>query len=208
LQDRERRTHQLQVMRLQLLNAVAIARHDRQEALRRQVSQEDCKRQLKAMLKLGDTNLAKAIENCDTKTRAAISAAENAIWLTPEAKWVDGPDPMSSMQMAPETVRRCVGMALSSVRSSSAKRGRKEKPYQRNLARACHDYWSACRPKGASGRVAFARAVFEAADWRNDKDGPGEAPDDSKNIERLLSEAAREASISRAERELLSDLIK
>lgn len=206
MEERRQRSQQLQAMRLQLLTAVAIARHDRQEASRRQVTQADRKRQLKAMLKLDDVGLAKAIEDCDSSTREAISEALNAISLTPEAKWVSSEDPyaMSGMQiLAPESVRRSVEIALVNVQLSTAKPGRRAKPYQRALARACHEYWSACRPKGASGRVAFTRVVFEAADWRNDKGGPIETPEDSKNLERLLSEAAREAAVSRAEWEWL-----
>ncbi|RRW26498.1 hypothetical protein EGJ44_22160 [Ectopseudomonas oleovorans] len=211
LRDRGMHEHRLQAMRLRLLVAVATARHDRQEATRRQATKNDCRRQLRTMLKLGDVELAKAIENCDSGTRAAISAAQNAIWLTPEAKWVpsDDPDAMSGAEMlAPETVRRSIEIALANVRSSTAKRGRKEKPYQQYLARACHEYWSACRPKGAPGRVEFTRAVFEAADWRNDKGLPGKVPEDSKNLERLLSKAAREAAADRAAWESLRTLIE
>lgn len=202
LEERRLRSHRLQAMRLQLLTAVAVARHDRQEASHRQVTQADRKRQLTAMLKLDDAELAKAIDDCDSSTRSAISVALNAVSLTTEAKWVSPEDPyaMSGMQiLAPESVRRSVEMALANVQLSTARRGRKAKLYQRDLARACHEYWSACRPKKASGRVAFTRAVFDATDWRNDKGGPVETPEDTKNLERLLSEAAREAAVSRAE---------
>lgn len=196
-EERSQRRRQLQAMRLQLINAVAIARHDRQEASRRQVTQADSKRQLKAMLKLDDVELARAIEDCDRTTLRAINKGMNAISLSPESKWVlaEGPDAMPGMYvMAPESIRRSVEIALADVQCSKAKPGRKTKPYQRALARACHDYWSACQAKGASGRIAFARAVFEAADWRNDKKGSYGTPDDSKNLERLMSEAAREAA--------------
>ncbi|MGS0941471.1 hypothetical protein ACVA51_13065 [Pseudomonas luteola] len=193
LEDKIRRDTELQVMRLKLLKAVAIARHDQQEARRRQTNKTDCKRQLQAMLKLDDASLAKAIEDCDTYTRAAISAAQNAIWLTPEAKWVSSEEMPGMQILAPETVRRSVEIALANARSSVSKRGRKEKPYQQDLARACLRYWSACQPQGASGRVEFTRAVFEAAESRNDNREPGNAPENSKNLERLLSEAARKA---------------
>ncbi|TBW33329.1 hypothetical protein E0E54_16855 [Azotobacter chroococcum] len=171
-----------------------MARHDQQEAARRQVTMADCRRQLRAMLKLDDADLAKAIEDCDTTTLAVINAAQGAIWMTPEARWVpsDDPDAMPGMQvLAPETVRRSVGIALATIQSSKAKRGRKDKPYQHDLACACLAYWSACRSKGAPGRLEFVRAVFEAADWRHDKGLPGLAPENSKNLERLLSKAAR-----------------
>lgn len=195
LDDRRKRLHQLQGMRLRLLTAVAIARHDQQEAARRQVAKEDCKRQLKAMLKLDDDGLAKAIDDCDTRTRAAIEAAKNAISRTPEAKWIPCNDPYepSGMQvLAPETFRRAVEIALSNALSSTDQPGRPVKNHQHDLARACHEYWSACRPKGVPGRVAFTRAVFAAANWRNDKGLPSSEPEDLKNMERLLRIASRE----------------
>lgn len=209
IEERNLRSHQLQTMRLQLLRAVAIARHVQQEASRRQVTLSDSKRQLKAMLKLDDASLAQAIEDCDSNTRVAISEAQNAIWLTPEAKWVDDPESASGWQiLAPETVRRSVEVALLNAHSSTAKSGRKKKPYQLYLAHACLEYWSACRPKGASGRVEFTRAVFAAADWRNDKARRFKIPEDSKNIERMLSKVAREGSAHRWEWESLSALME
>ncbi len=172
-----------------------MARLGRQEAARRQANMADCKRQLKAMLKMDDAALTRAIEDCDTTTRAAISAAENAIWMTPEARWVPSDDPDAGTQMlSPETVRRSVAVALDIVKAAKAKRGRPELTYQHDLARACLAYWAACQPRGAPGRLEFVRAVFEAADWRNDKGLPGLAPENDKNLERLMSKAAREAA--------------
>lgn len=197
LEANRKRRRQLQEMRARLLEAVAIARHDRQEAARRQANMADCKRQLKAMLKMDDAALTRAIEDCDTTTRAAISAAENAIWMTPEARWVpsDDPDARPGTQMlSPETVRRSVEIALATAQSSRAKCGRPGLTYQHDLARACLAYWAACQPRGAPGRLEFVRAVFEAADWRNDKGLPGLAPENDKNLERLMSKAAREAA--------------
>ncbi|WP_273229120.1 hypothetical protein [Pseudomonas kuykendallii] len=209
IEERNLRAHQLQSMRLQLLRAVAIARHAQQEASRRQVTLSDSKRQLKAMVKLDDENLAKAIEDCDAKTRAAISEAQNAIWLTPEAKWVNDPESTSTWQiLAPETVRRSVEVALLNAHASTAKSGRKKKPYQLYLAHACLEYWSACRPKGASGRVEFTRAVFAAADWRNDKARRFRIPEDSKNIERLLSKVASEGSARKWKGDALTVLME
>lgn len=197
LDDRRKREGQLQAMRWRLLFAVARARHDQQEAGRRQPTMSDCRRQLRAMLKLDDATLARAVRDCDTATHAAIEAAKSAIWLTSEAQWVpsDEPDATPGAQiLAPETIRRSVEIALVNTQAKNAKRGRKEKPYQNYLAHACHKYWSACRPKGAPGRVDFAHAVFEAADWRKDKGLSGFAPENDKNLQRLLRKAAQEAA--------------
>ncbi len=195
LEASEKRRRQLDAMRLRLLEAVAMARHDRQEAARRQANMADCKRQLKAMLKMDDAALARAIEDCDTTTRAAISAAENTIWMTPEARRVPSDDPYATpgtQMLSPETVRRSVEIALATVQSSKAKSGRPEQSYQHDLARACLVYWAACQPKRAPGRLEFVRAVFEAADWRNDKGMSRLARDDTKNLERLIAKAARD----------------
>lgn len=211
LEASSKRRRELDDMRVRLLEAVAMARHDRQEAARRQANMADCKRQLKAMLKMDDAGLARAIEDCDTTTRAAISAAENTIMMTPEARWVpsDDPDAMPGTQMlSPETVRRSVAVALDIVKASKAKRGRPELTYQHNLARACLVYWSACQPEKAPGRTEFVRAVFEAAEWRNDKGLSGFTPENGKNLERLMSKAAREAAAGMEAWDRLCALLK
>ncbi|KFJ92623.1 hypothetical protein JF55_05855 [Pseudomonas sp. 1-7] len=166
LEDRRNRERQLHAMRLQLLNAVVMARHYRQEAAAPAATPKDTERQLKAMLKLGDTGLAKAVEDCDARTHAAIEAAKNAIWLTPKAKWVPSDDPdamLGTNVLAPETIRRAVEIALAKEQAQDTKRGPKEKAYQLELARACCEVWSEHKPAGAHGRPAFIRTAFEAA---------------------------------------------
>ncbi|MGE6994979.1 hypothetical protein ACQKIK_16460 [Pseudomonas sp. NPDC047961] len=153
-------------MRWQLLNAVAMARLYRQEAEGTAVEPRDVQRQLKAMLKLDDAGLAKAIEDCDTRTHAAIEAAKNAIGPTPEAKWIPCDDPYapSGMQvLAPETIRRAVEIALADEQTHDGKCGPKEKDYQRALARTACEIWLEHKPDGGRGRPAFIRTVFEAA---------------------------------------------
>ena len=166
LEEQIDRQRQLNAMRWQLLNAAAMARLCRQEAEGTAVAPRDVERQLKAMLKLDDAGLAKAIEDCDTRTHAAIEAAKNAIDRTPEAKWIPCDDPYapSGMQvLAPETIRRAVEIALANVQVQDAKRGPKEKAYQLALARTACEVWLKHKPAGGRGRPAFIRTVFEAA---------------------------------------------
>lgn len=148
-----RRELLLDHMRLQLLNDVAMARLRSRDAAGYTAAPSDVERQLKAMLKLDDAGLSKAIEDCDTRTYAAIEAAEDAIWHTPEAV---------HMTAAPAP-RRVIGIALANEQAQDAKRGRKEKTYQLELARTCCEVWGEHKPAGARGRPAFIRTVFEAA---------------------------------------------
>lgn len=150
-----------------MLHAVALACHHNQEATRRAATSKDAEAQLKAMLKLDDASLAKAIEDCDTGTLAAISAAQNAMHFDPETKWVACNDhyiPGAEVPVLdPDSVRRSVKAALANVQMQKGRPGRKEKPYQGELARACVEVWRECRQPMSRGRVEFARAAFEAA---------------------------------------------
>ena len=152
-QDWINRELQLDDMRLQLLDAVMAHRHSL-DAAGHSVALRDVKRQLKAMLKLDDAVLLKAIEDCDTRTYTAIEAAERAIWRTPADVYRMG---------ALATTRRAIEIALANAQAQDAKRGPKEKDSQHELARTCCEVWSEHKPAGARGRPAFIRTVFEAA---------------------------------------------
>lgn len=175
---------QVSAMHWRLLDAVAMAHHWHQVATTRTATRKDAERQLKAMLQLDDAGMAKAIDDCDTGTRAAISKAQNAIDQTPEARWIQSDDPNAmpgTLILAPETVRRSIAIAFSNVQAANAPRGRKEKPYQLDLAKTCHAFWSECQPKGAPGRLEFVRTLFEAADIHLG----------DKSIEALITKAMR-----------------
>ena len=149
---------------LSLLDAVVIARLSHQEATRRAATQKDARCQLSAMLKLSDADIPQAIERCDTGTMALISKAQSNMHMAPETKWIasDDPDAMLGMQiLAPESVRRSVQAALGCMGSGC--RGRKERPHQLDLARACLAAWRECRPSRAPERLAFVRITFESA---------------------------------------------
>lgn len=165
-----------------LLQAVLWARHHHLHATRVPLpTRLDSERQLAAMLKLNDAQLEKAIEDCDTGTRVAISEAENSL---PEIKWVITHceiDTLTIQILAPESVRDAVRLALSNIQEQKAKRGRKEKAYQLELARAClkvwQEYWQPKTPK----RLDFCRVAFTAAGMHLG----------DKNLERRLSEAQK-----------------
>ncbi|WP_447801915.1 hypothetical protein [Pseudomonas serbica] len=133
------------------------------------------------MLKLDDAQLQKAIEDCDTGTRAAISEAENAL---PEIKWVEThseTDSLTIQTLAPESVRDAIRLAHSKIQKQTTKRGRKEKPYQIDLARACLNVWREyCQPK-TPRRLDFCRKAFDAAGMHLG----------DKSLEALLSEAGK-----------------
>ena len=167
---------------MQLLRAVAWARHYHLHATSVPLpTRLDSKRQLDAMLKLDDAQLQKAIEDCDTGTRAAISEAENAL---PEIKWVEThseTDSLTIQILAPESVRDAIRLALSKIQKQTTKRGRKEKPYQLDLARACLKVWREYYQPKTPKRLDFCREAFDAAGMHLG----------DKSLEALLSEAGK-----------------
>lgn len=167
-----------------LIHSAAHASLCHQEATHSVVTPKSTERQLSAMLKLSDTDLATALEDCDTNTLTAVNVAKNSLWLTSKAKWVASNDPDAipgTEVLAPETIRHAVEIALTSHQAQTAKRGRKEKPYRLWLARDCHEVWLAhCQP-GTPGRLEFTRAVFDAAG----------IPLGDKSLESLLTKAAQ-----------------
>lgn len=167
-----------------LVHSAVYARLCHREATQTVVTPRATERQLRAMLKLSDTDLAKALEDCDTNTLAAINVAKNSLWLTPEARWVASNDPDAipgTEVLAPETIRHAIEIALTNHQAQVAKRGRKEKPYRLWLARNCHEVWLAHRQPGTPGRLEFTRAVFDAAGM----------PLSDKSLESLLAKAAQ-----------------
>lgn len=149
---------------MQLLQEVVWARHHHLHATSVPLpTRFDSERQLDAMLKLDDAQLQKAIEDCDTGTRAAISEAENAL---PEIKWVTTHseiDTLTIQILAPESVRDAIRLARSKIQKQTTKRGRKEKPYQLDLARACLKVWREYSQPKTPKRLDFCREAFDAA---------------------------------------------
>lgn len=167
-----------------LIHSVVHAHLCHQEATQPVVTPKSTERQLSAMLKLSDTDLATALENCDTNTLTAVNVAKNSLWLTSKAKWVASNDPDAipgTEVLAPETIRHAVEIALTSHQAEAAKRGRKAKPYHLWLARNCYEVWLAhCHPRSPA-RLEFTRAVFVAAGIHLG----------DKGLERLLTKAAQ-----------------
>lgn len=162
-----------------LLYAAMIAGVEAAKKKQDKAEPSDTRRQLNAMLKLDDKGLAKAIEDCDTSTREAINKAQNAISLTPEARWLPSDDPYAMSGLAPETVRRSVEIALANTRKNQP--GRKEAAYQIELVLTCCEVWSEYKNDIDRGRPGFVLAIFEAAG----------IPLGVKNLEKLLAKADR-----------------
>ena len=167
---------------MQLLREVAWAHHFHIHATSVPLpTRPDAKRQLAAMLKLDDAQLQKAIEDCDTVTRAAISKAENSL---PEIKWVNTYSEIDSLLIqipAPETIRDSILLALTMIQTKTITRGPKKKSYKLELAQACLKVWGQyCKPK-TPRRLDFCRAAFDAAGM----------PSGDKSLEALLSKAGK-----------------
>ncbi|MCS4251019.1 hypothetical protein [Pseudomonas sp. BIGb0164] len=167
---------------MQLVRAIAWARHHHLLATTRTLPKPvDSERQLASMLKLDDARLEKALEDCDAATRAAIAEAENAL---PDIKWMTTDSEIDTLTIqtpAFENVRDAIHLALSNTKKQKNQRGRKAKPYQLDLSRACLKVWQEhCEPKTAK-RLDFCREAFDAAGM----------PLGDKSLEALLSEAKR-----------------
>lgn len=154
---------------LSLLHAVAIANQSYQVAQKRAATNKDAKAQLKAMLKMDDSGLSKALELCDKGTLGRINKAQNDMDMSLQTKWVfcDDPYAIPGTQIpAPESVRQSVQIALDCLGLDRC--GPKGTPHQRNLVRACLAVWDEYLSKHnlpirTPGRLAFVRAAFEAA---------------------------------------------
>lgn len=170
-----------------LLRAVAIANQSYQVTQKRAATNKDAKAQLKAMLKMDDSGLSKALELCDKGTLGRINKAQNDMDMSLRTKWVfcDDPDAIPGIQIpAPESVRQSVQIALDCLGLDRC--GPKGTPHQRNLVRACLAVWDEYLskhnlPARTQGRLAFVRAAFEAA---------GMVLGD-KRLEELMAKSAR-----------------
>lgn len=176
--------------------AIVLARHDAARArMTTSVAPADTRRQLEAMLKIpDDVKLMRALEDCDSATRAVVAEAQNMIEVCTEAQaeWVlaaehDIPGAeVPSMRIT----RRAVQAALGGM--DPKRRGPKKKSWALQLTSTLLEVWSECetreiqefaRRERLSGelptRTRFAEAVFRAA-------GQVLAPD---RINQLLAEA-------------------